>query len=183
MDIWQRWDDKRIYSRDYVNEGIPFYRGAEITQLKNNQEIKEKLFITKEKYIELKDKFGVPKKDDILITGVGTLGNVYKIKDDSEFYFKDGNLIWLKDIKISPDFLEIYLETFKNEMIKLAIGSTQKALTIVTLEKLKVNYPSISEQKQIASFLSAVDKKILLIQNQISKMENFKKGLLQQMFV
>ena len=96
---------KRIYSSDYVETGIPFYRGAEITQLKNNEEIKEKLFISTEKYNELKNKFGAPKKDDILVTGVGTLGNVYKIRDNAEFYFKDGNLIWIKDITINPDFL------------------------------------------------------------------------------
>ena len=173
---------KRIYSSDYVETGIPFYRGAEITQLKNNEEIKEKLFISTEKYNELKNKFGAPKKDDILVTGVGTLGNVYKIRDNAEFYFKDGNLIWIKDITINPDFLELYLETFKNEMLKLAIGSTQKALTIVSLEKLKVKYPNIQEQRKIANFFEVLDNKIRLLSKKYNYYIDFKKYLMQQIF-
>ena len=173
---------KRIYSSDYVETGIPFYRGAEITQLKNNEEIKEKLFISTEKYNELKNKFGAPKKDDILVTGVGTLGNVYKIRDNAEFYFKDGNLIWIKDITINPDFLELYLETFKNEMLKLAIGSTQKALTIVSLEKLKVKYPNIQEQRKIANFFEVLDNKIRLLSEKYNYYIDFKKYLMQQIF-
>ena len=174
---------KRIYSSDYVKDGVPFYRGAEITQLNNNEEIKEKLFISTEKYNELKNKFGAPKKDDILVTGVGTLGNVYKIKDNTEFYFKDGNLIWIKDIKINPDYLELYLKRYKNEILKLSIGSTQKALTIESLEKLNVKYPSLEEQKNIVNFISSVNGKIYSIEKTLKNVKKFKKGLLQQMFV
>ena len=43
-------------------------------------------------------------------------------------------------------------------------------------------HESEEEQEKIANFLSSVDKKIDLIQSQIEKMEEFKKGLLQQMF-
>ena len=32
------------------------------------------------------------------MTAVGTLANTYLINTDFEFYFKDGNLIWFKDI-------------------------------------------------------------------------------------
>ena len=49
--------------------------------------------------------------------------------------------------------------------------------------KGEVYIPSLSQQNFIANFLSSIDKKIDLTQNQISEMENFKKGLLQEMFV
>ena len=39
------------------------------------------------------------------------------------------------------------------------------------------------EQRKIADVLSAMDAKITAVRSQISKMETFKKGLLQQMFV
>jgi type I restriction enzyme S subunit len=34
--------------------------------------------------------FGVPVKNDILITAVGTLGNIYLVPNNEKFYFKDG---------------------------------------------------------------------------------------------
>ena len=40
--------------------------------------------------------YGVPEVGDILVTGVGTLGKAFVVSDESEFYFKDGNIIWFK---------------------------------------------------------------------------------------
>ena len=40
---------KRIFAREYVDSGIPFYRGKEIIELFNNREVSTELFITTEK--------------------------------------------------------------------------------------------------------------------------------------
>ena len=62
-------------------------------------------------------------------------------------------------------------------------GSILARLYNSNLEGLKVTFPIIDEQQKIATFLSAVNKKIDLIKKQIEKTQTFKKGLLQQMFV
>lgn len=49
--------------------------------------------------------------------------------------------------------------------------------------KLKVMIPKLAEQKKISEFLISLDKKIALTDNQLAKAKEFKKGLLQQMFV
>ncbi|MCC8173048.1 MAG: restriction endonuclease subunit S, partial [Odoribacter sp.] len=86
---------KRIFQSEYSEEGVPFYRGKEISMLSKGENINDLLYISNEKYCDIEKKFGVPKEGDILITAVGTIGNVYRV-DNHKFYFKDGNLIWLQ---------------------------------------------------------------------------------------
>lgn len=73
-------------------------------------------------------------------------------------------------------------ELFRNDIIKLAQGSTRFNMSKTALMKLKVILPSRREQSKIASFLSAIDEKINMINQQIEDTQEYKKGLLQQMF-
>ncbi|WP_295294883.1 restriction endonuclease subunit S [uncultured Brachyspira sp.] len=179
-DISEVTSSKRIYEKEYVKNGIPFYRGKEITLLKNKEKIKELFYISEERYIELKNNYGVPKKNDILITAVGTIGNAYMIDDDKPFYFKDGNLIWLKNIKEYPKFLEFLFEYNQNKILEISMGSSQKALTIIKLENLSFYFPPLDEQKRIAEVLSLCDKLIENLTKLIEKKEIYKKGVMQR---
>lgn len=64
-----------------------------------------------------------------------------------------------------------------------AVGSTVKSLRLPMFESMPINLPYIREQTKIANFLSAIDEKIKHNGDQIEKMEIWKKGLLQKMFV
>lgn len=74
-------------------------------------------------------------------------------------------------------------ETFRTEIVKLAQGSTRYNMSKIQLLKIEINLPALEEQSKIAIFLSAIDEKINHIQDQIDKMELWKRGLLQKMFV
>jgi type I restriction enzyme S subunit len=174
---------KRVHLADYVSSGVPFFRGKEISQLKRNQFPDDILYISNEQYKEIKDKYGVPKKGDILITAVGTLGNVYCIKNDDEFYFKDGNLIWLKNISIDSHFLDVLLDVEKEKVLASAIGSSQKALTMAALNKIKFQIPrNPKEQQKIASCLLSLDALIKAQAEKIEQLKLHKKGLMQGLF-
>lgn len=182
-DIAELTSSKRVHLADYVSNGIPFFRGKGISQLKNNQIPDDVLYISTEQYNEVKEKYGVPKKGDILITAVGTLGNVYCIKNDNEFYFKDGNLIWMKNISINSNFLEVLLDVEKEKVLASAIGSSQKALTMAALNKLEFKIPkNPKEQQKIASCLSALDELITAQAEKIEQLKQHKKGLMQGLF-
>ena len=139
---------KRVFAEDYVSDGVPFYRGKEITQKRNGEPISAPLFISHNHFASLKANYGIPVCGDILITAVGTIGNSYFVQDE-EFYFKDGNIIWLKDF-IEPSlnyYIYDYMQTpiFKRQLEGICIGSTQTALTIVALSNLKVKKPRTAE--------------------------------------
>lgn len=161
---------KRIFLSDYVLEGIPFYRGKEIILKSKNEALNDVLYISTEKYKEIKLKFGAPKEGDILITAVGTLGYPYLVtQSDGDFYFKDGNLIWLKGSrKISSSYL---ISCFKNadfrSMLKsIAIGSSQKALTIISLKELKILNPPILVQTEYDKIVVPIFNAVENLQNQ-----------------
>ncbi|WP_295088626.1 restriction endonuclease subunit S [Ruminococcus sp.] len=140
---------KRIFARQYTNKGVPFYRQKEIIDKKNKVELTDILYISQETYDEIKAKFGAPKKGDLLITAVGvTLGIPYVV-DDETFYFKDGNLIWLRDFDESADSKFVYYwitsETGKKAMWSRTIGSAQPALTIDTIKQFEIPYPPIEK--------------------------------------
>jgi type I restriction enzyme S subunit len=136
-----------------------------------------------EKYMK---KYGVPQSGDLLVTGVGTLGRLYVVKDYDKFYFKDGNIIWFKKSSFVNSIFVKYL--FQTRIIKKQIEdnasiTTVGTYTIDSAKKTQIPYPSILEQTKIANFLSAIDDKIHHTQRQIEGAEGWKKGLMQKMFV
>ena len=72
---------------------------------------------------------------------------------------------------------------FKRFAIQQKQGGSRTYMYFSKLVNLKLNLPSLPEQQKIASFLSAVDKSIKNVSSQVEQMRNWKKGLLQRMFV
>ena len=153
---------KRIFAKEYQTEGIPFYRGKEIIEKHNGNNVSTELYITRERYEEIKSKFDVPKPGDILLSSVGTLG-VSWLVDEEEFYFKDGNLTWLRcNEKTISKFLYLWLNSpeAQNQIDLMCIGSTQKALTIEVLNKFDVSLPPLNIQKKICEVVYPLTDKI-----------------------
>ena len=165
---------KRIYAHEYVETGIPFYRGKEISEKCNSLDLSVELFISVEKYEELKGKLGVPKFGDLLLTAVGTIGNIWIVDTEKPFYFKDGNIIWIqKLVNVIPVFLKFLLELqisyLKN---KLANGCAYSALTIMNLKELNIITPLLSLQQQFAAKIEAIEKQKELIKKSIKETED-----------
>ncbi len=81
------------------------------------------------------------------------------------------------------EFIYQFLLHYEPQWITLGQGSTFTAINATDIKSLKFLIPIIKEQKKIANCLTALDKKIEAVAQQIHHTEQFKKGLLQKMFV
>jgi len=88
-------------------------------------------------------------------------------------------------IKLKNSFLFHLLTTklFNNLLIRLSEGGTYPTVNKQYIYNLSVNRPSNEEEIKIANFLSSLDSKIEQIVKQLDETKQFKKALLQQMFV
>ncbi len=176
---------RRIHANEYVNEGIPFYRSKEIRELGNGEKPSIELFISKERYEEIKKKNGIPKKGDILIAAIGaTIGYLWQIDNDAPFYYKDGNLICVSNLKGMDStycrfaLLQI-ISQFKDEG---AFGTAQMALTIEKVKKFLFPVPPFDIQKKFALFVNQIDNAKVVIQKQKKNLEELYEQKLRECF-
>ena len=146
---------KRVFESEWTSEGVPFYRAREIIKLARNGFVDNELFITAEMYKEYADKYGIPLPGDLMVTGVGTLGICYQVKEGDSFYFKDGNIIWFKnfDEKVSSTYVKyLYSSPFViNQILATADGGTVGTYTITNAKETKIPVPSLEIQLQIVA--------------------------------
>ena len=92
---------KRIHKSDWRESGIPFYRTRELVKLSKYGYVDNELFIDKALYENIKHCYGVPSKNDILISGVGTIGVPYVVNDKMNFISR---MVILYGLKIKKCF-------------------------------------------------------------------------------
>ena len=174
-DLFTITSSKRVLKEDWLEKGIPFYRAREIVKLSQNGFVDNELFISEEMYNSFSKKYGLPKVNDILVTGVGTLGITYIVKENEKFYFKDGNIIWLKnDSNTNSKYIEYGFQTeFLKNQINSNSGSTVATYTITNANNTIIPIPPLEEQKRIVAKLdilfAKIDKAIALHQKNIDE--------------
>ena len=178
---------KRIFYAEYAEHGVPFYRSKEIIEHSQGQSISEPLYITNQRYDEIKNKFGVPVAGDMLLTSVGTIGIPYIVNETDKFYFKDGNLTWFRNFtnKLYSQYLFYWIISKQGAGVlnNATIGSSQKALTISALKNIEIAVPPIVTQRRIADILSAYDDLIENNRKQIKLLEEAAQRLYKEWFV
>ena len=164
---------KRIFASEYTDSGVPFYRGKEVTEKSKGNPISVELYISHERYEEIKLNYGVPDVGDILVTAVGTIGNIWVVDSDDVFYFKDGNVLWIK-IKdgTNPIYFKYILTILINEYKDMmANGCAYSALTIANLKEMPTCVIPLSLQQEFASKVEKIEKQKELIKQSLAETE------------
>lgn len=86
---------------------------------------------------------------------------------------------------LDDDYLEYFLMTssFDIQMKKKLEGSVRQTLSAEALGQIIIKLPCLSEQKKIGLFLNTINDKLKKEEEKLDSLNEYKKGLLQQMFV
>ncbi|WP_318529915.1 restriction endonuclease subunit S [Limosilactobacillus reuteri] len=172
---------KRIHQSDWQKVGIPFYRARDVVAISKGQKISEPIYISENKYKEFSEISGKVKINDLLVTGVGTIG-VPLLVQKTPLYFKDGNIIWFQNnnqfngIFLYNAFLTRSIQNF----IKTTTGvGTVPTYTIITGKETPISFPKPKEQDRIATLLKTAENLITLQQRKLEQLKQLKKAILQ----
>ncbi|MGN0725541.1 MAG: restriction endonuclease subunit S [Treponema sp.] len=153
----------RIHQSDWQSNGIPFFRGRELVELCKTGTVHPEIFISEELYEENKKKGGIPQKNDLLVSAVGTLGFVHIVEGTKKFYYKDAYILCFENhFNLNPFYMKKVIES---DFIQKVIyggskGTTVDQLTIENAKDLWIPFPPENEQKKLVSEL---DRLFLLI--------------------
>ena len=147
---------KRVFVDDFVDSGIPFYRGTEVGKLGEGKSIEPSLFISQQHYSELKEHGGVPKVGDLLLPSICPDGRIWRLEHEHPFYFKDGRVLWIKsgDSDVNSDYLRSLLQRiFFANYSQIASGTTFAELKIVALKNLDILVPPMDKQIEFSNVM------------------------------
>ena len=165
----------------YKQSGIPFIRSQNVIQ---NQLVLDDTFISEEINEQMKGSIVQPNDVLLNITGA-SIGRSCHVPHD----FKIGNvnqhvcIIRLQN-QYDPKFIQLFLSSEKGQRLiyKGQTGSGREGLNFQSIRLFRSRLPRLSEQQKIASFLSAVDKKIQQLTCKKAFLETYKKGVMQKLF-
>ena len=120
--------------------------------------------------------------ETIVVTCRGaTCGEVTLVKAKS---YITGNAMSIDEINEKEhSTLYIYYALCFRGFKDVISGSAQPQIVGNAIRKVTFQVPCLEEQTKIANFLSAIDQKMNVVFEQLKQAQNWKKGLLQQMFV
>ena len=156
----------RVFTTEFVDEGIPFYRGTEIGELANGQKPSDPYCISEEHYNRLANDSTKPKVGDLLMPSICNKGQVWMVDTEEPFYYKDGRVLCISpnreiyDSRYLQYFMRVKTEV---EYPKMGSGSTFAEFKIFLLKDFDVLTPPKDIQEAFADFVKQVNKSKVIL--------------------
>ncbi len=144
-------------------------------------------FISQDKDAALRK--GKAKRDDVVMTTRGTVGNValYDASVPYEHVRINSGMVLLRTdtSKLSPRFLYQFVRSaiFQERVVALTTGSAQPQLPIRDIRRIEFPLPPLTEQHAIAHILGTLDDKIELNRRRNQTLEAMARALFKDWFV
>ena len=116
-------------------------------------------------------------KNDVLITTVGTIGEIAIIEDNNINYCFQRSVGIIKPNTeiVNPYFLYYSLKNELDQINTLVKGAVQRCLFINDMKMIEIKIPNLDIQEKIVKLLDSIDKKIKInndINNNLYKISN-----------
>ena len=147
---------KRVFVSEFVDDGIPFYRGTEVGALSTGKKIVPTYHITDEHYYDLINHTGKPIVGDLLMPSICPDGRIWLVDTDEPFYFKDGRVLWIHLVEnhLNNRYIQQALKArLISDYKNIASGTTFAELKIFLLKEVAIPLPPLHEQNRIISKL------------------------------
>lgn len=175
----------RVHKEEWTSSGVPFFRSSDVvSSYKGNGNTKA--YISFKLFEKLIQASGKLEKDDLLITGGGSIGIPYLNPNNEPLYSKDADLIWIKkSSEHNSQYLYTFFSTsyFRNFIASISHIGTIAHYTIEQVKATPVCLPAINEQIQIGIFFKQLDETLSLQKQQLQTLKNLKQAFLEKMFV
>ncbi len=175
----------RVHKNEWTESGVPFFRSSDVVSAFKGEE-NEKAFISYSLYEELAKKSGKVQAGDVLITGGGSIGIPYLVRNNAPLYFKDADLLWLKRSRnLVGNFLYTFFTApvFSTYVQSISHIGTIAHYTIEQVKDTPILLPKVDEQTKIGAFFTSFDHFITLHQRKVELLQHVKKSCLEKMFV
>jgi len=175
----------RVFTSEFVEEGIPFYRGTEIGELANGQKPSDPYYISEEHYNRLANDETKPKVGDLLMPSICNKGQVWMVDTDDPFYYKDGRVLCISpDREIyNPKYLQYFMRVKTQvEYPKMGSGSTFAEFKIFLLKDFDILTPPRTIQDEFTAFVEQVDKSKVAVQKSLDEAQLLFNSLMQVYF-
>ncbi len=162
--------------KEYWEGNIPWISSSDIKE-GTIQKIEITRFITKEAINESATKV-IPSNSVLIVSRVG-IGKFAVSKQDICTSQDFTSLITNEN----SFFLAYYFIARSNRFVRLSQGTSIKGFTGKDIRNSKFAIPcNLTEQTKIATFLTAVDKRIDLLKKKKEELNQYKKGVMQKLF-
>ncbi|WP_436868215.1 restriction endonuclease subunit S [Staphylococcus equorum] len=141
--------------------------------------------VSEDDYLEFSKKYK-PQSGDIIITRVGTYGNIALVTNDKRFCLGQNTVILNIDKKIIDNkYLFYYLTSSmgQQQIESKVTGSTQKTISLKSLKEINIIRHNFYKEKQIGDLLYKIDNKINNNKQIIANLEEFSQTIFKRWFV
>jgi len=123
-------------------------------------------------------------EEAILIPGEGKIGDIYHYASGKFEVHQRVYKITSKSSDISIKFLYYYMEQyFKRHALSYSVKATVDSLRMIVFESFNIPILDMNSQKEITFKMEYLDMKVKHVSDNLETLKQFKKGLLQQMFI